>query len=87
MKINKEADLFIISGKQNKQGEPRENPSTKSCRETIGNKPKRGWKRVKSMETMVFTLFQPLFGLFKDVLTLSSKLSLTFPFQFIVNIV
>ena len=52
MKINKEADLFIISGKQNKQGEPRENPSTKSCRETIGNKPKRGWKRVKSMETM-----------------------------------
>ena len=52
MKINKEADLFIISGKQNEQGEPRENPSTKSCRETIGNKPKRGWKRVKSMETM-----------------------------------
>ena len=42
VKINKEADLFIISGKQNKQGEPRENPSTESCGETMGNKPKRG---------------------------------------------
>ena len=52
MKIHKEADLFIISAKQNKQGEPRENQSTESCGETMGNIPKRGWTRVKSMETM-----------------------------------